>query len=193
MKQESTTELRQALAQAHEQASKAEAKPGEAADQLRAVEAKIIEVTTKLRRAESELQHTIEQMANSTAKIQDLEQTWLDLGHQIQVLKRCLFGSRSEKISPSELESLTTEASQEATGEILKAKRPDQPPAEAEEEKPETSQSLPKSQREARPHGICSCATTKCGRRVYGLMGCLGSRWSFTSVPIVHNTGQPSF
>jgi transposase len=77
----------------------------------------------------------------------------LDLEHQIQVLKRCLFGSRSEKISPDELEALITEAAQEATDEILKAKRPDQPPAEAEEEQPETSESLPRGQRKARPHG----------------------------------------
>ena len=77
----------------------------------------------------------------------------MDLEHQIQVLKRCLFGSRSEKISPDELEALITEAAQEATDEILKAKRPDQPPAEAEEEQPETSESLPRGQRKARPHG----------------------------------------
>ena len=39
----------------------------------------------------------------ATAKIQDLEQVRLNLEHPIQVLKRCLFGSRSEKISPDEL------------------------------------------------------------------------------------------
>ncbi len=88
----------------------------------------------------------------ATAKIQDLEFIQLDLEHQIQVLKRCLFGSRSEKISPDELEALITEAAQEATDEILQAKRPDQPPAEAEEEQPETSESLPRGQRKARPH-----------------------------------------
>ena len=136
MKQESSAEeieqLRQALAQAHERASQAEAKATEVEAKILTAEAKILE---------------------ATAKIQDLEFIQLDLEHQIQVLKRCLFGSRSEKISPDELEALITEAAQEATDEILKAKRPDQPPAEAEEEQPETSESLPRGQRKARPHG----------------------------------------
>ena len=136
MKQESSAEeieqLRQALAQAHERASQAEAKATEVEAKILTAEAKILE---------------------ATAKIQDLEFIQLDLEHQIQVLKRCLFRSRSEKISPDELEALITEAAQEATDEILKAKRPDQPPAEAEEEQPETSESLPRGQRKARPHG----------------------------------------
>lgn len=136
MKQESSAEeieqLRQALAQAQERASQAEAKATEVEAKILMAEAKILE---------------------ATAKIQDLEFIQLDLEHQIQVLKRCLFGSRSEKISPDELEALITEAAQEATDEILKAKRPDQPPAEAEEEQPETSESLPRGQRKARPHG----------------------------------------
>ena len=136
MKQESSAEqieqLRQALAQAHERASQAEAKATEVEAKILTAEAKILE---------------------ATAKIQDLEFIQLDLEHQIQVLKRCLFGSRSEKISPDELEALITEAAQEATDEILKAKRPDQPPAEAEEEQSETSESLPRGQRKARPHG----------------------------------------
>ena len=133
MKQESSAEeieqLRQALAQAHERASQAEAKATEVEAKILTAEAKILE---------------------ATAKIQDLEFIQLDLEHQIQVLKRCLFGSRSEKISPDELEALITEAAQEATDEILKAKRPDQPPAEAEEEQQETSESLPRGQRKAR-------------------------------------------
>jgi transposase len=136
VKQESSAEeieqLRQALAQAHERASQAEAKATEVEAKILTAEAKILE---------------------ATAKIQDLEFIQLDLEHQIQVLKRCLFGSRSEKISPDELEALITEAAQEATDEILKAKRPDQPPAEAEEEQQETSESLPRGQRKARPHG----------------------------------------
>ena len=143
MKEESTIEqieqLRQALARAHERASQAEAKAAKAETQIREAEAKATEAETKILEA--------------AAKIQDLEQIRLDLEHQIEGLKRCLFGSRSEKISPSELDELIAEASQEAQEEILKAKRPDQPPAEAEEEKPEISQSLPRSQRKARPHG----------------------------------------
>ena len=95
MKQESSAEeieqLRQALAQAHERASQAEAKATEVEAKILTAEAKILE---------------------ATAKIQDLEFIQLDLEHQIQVLKRCLFGSRSEKISPDELEALITEAAQ---------------------------------------------------------------------------------
>ena len=150
MKQESSAEeieqLRKALAQAHERASQAEAK-------ILEVEAKATEVETQIWRAETRASQAEAKILEATAKIQDLEFIQLDLEHQIQVLKRCLFGSRSEKISPDELEALIIEASQEATDQILKAKRPDQPPAEAEEEKPETSQNLPRSQRKARPHG----------------------------------------
>ena len=150
MKQESSAEeieqLRQALAHAHERASQAEAK-------ILEVEAKATEVETQIWRAETRASQAEAKVLEATAKIQDLEFIQLDLEHQIQVLKRCLFGSRSEKISPDELEALITEAAQEATDEILKAKRPDQPPAEAEEEQPETSESLPRGQRKARPHG----------------------------------------
>lgn len=150
MKQESSAEeieqLRKALAQAHERASQAEAK-------ILEVEAKATEVETQIWRAETRASQAEAKILEATAKIQDLEFIQLDLEHQIQVLKRCLFGSRSEKISPDELEALITEAAQEATDEILKAKRPDQPPAEAEEEQPETSESLPRGQRKARPHG----------------------------------------
>jgi transposase len=150
VKQESSAEeieqLRKALAQAHERASQAEAK-------ILEVEAKATEVETQIWRAETRASQAEAKILEATAKIQDLEFIQLDLEHQIQVLKRCLFGSRSEKISPDELEALITEAAQEATDEILKAKRPDQPPAEAEEEQPETSESLPRGQRKARPHG----------------------------------------
>jgi len=143
---EEIEQLRQALAQAHERASQAEAK-------ILEVEAKATEVETQIWRAETRASQAEAKILEATAKIQDLEFIQLDLEHQIQVLKRCLFGSRSEKISPDELEVLITEAAQEATDEILKSKRPDQPPAEAEEEQPETSDSLPRGQRKARPHG----------------------------------------
>ena len=157
MKEESTTEqieqLRQALALAHERASQAEAKATEAETQIREAQAKATEAETQIRKAEAKVTEAETKILEAAAKIQDLEQIRLDLEHQIEALKRCLFGSRSEKVSPSELDELIAEASQEAQEEILKAKRPDQPPAEAEEEKPEISQSLPRSQRKARPHG----------------------------------------
>ena len=139
--------------EAETQIRKAEAKATEAETRIRKAEAKATEAETRIRKAEAKATESEAKILEAAAKIQDLEQIRLDLEHQLEVLKRCLFGSRSEKISPSELDELIAEASQEAQEEILKAKRPDQPPAEAEEEKPEVSQSLPRSQRKARPHG----------------------------------------
>jgi chromosome segregation ATPase len=116
VKQESSAEeieqLRQALAQAQERAFQAEAR--------------ILTAEARASQAEAQIQTAEAKVIKATAKIQDLEQVRLNLEHQIQVLKRCLFGSRSEKISPDELEALIIEASQEATDQILKAKRPDQ-------------------------------------------------------------------
>ena len=80
------------MAPAHERTSQAEAK-------ILEVEAKATEVEAKILTAEAKV-------LEATAKIQDLEFIQLDLEHQIQVLKRCLFGSRSEKVSPSELDEL---------------------------------------------------------------------------------------
>ena len=53
------------------------------------------------------------------------------------VYKRCLFGSRSEKIDPKELEARIAQAAAEAREQLAKEKRPGDPPPEAEEEKPE--------------------------------------------------------
>ena len=69
--------------------------------------------------------------------------------------KRCLFGSRSEKISAEDLEARVAEYAREAAQAVADSKRPDEPPAEAEEEKPEpkTQKDKDRKQRKARPHG----------------------------------------
>jgi len=55
----------------------------------------------------------------------------------VAVYRRCLFGSRSEKIDPNELEARIAQAAAEAREQLAKEKRPGDPPPEAEEEKPE--------------------------------------------------------
>ena len=87
------------------------------------------------------------------AERQVMEQRVQELEHQLKLLKRCLFGSRSEKVSADELEARIAEHAQEAALAVAQAKRPDQPPAEAEEEKPEHKEEGNKSRKKARPHG----------------------------------------
>ena len=87
------------------------------------------------------------------AERQTMEQRVQELEHQLKLLKRCLFGSRSEKVSAEELEARIAEHAQEAALAVSQAKRPDEPPAEAEEEKPEPKEDGKKSKKKARPHG----------------------------------------
>ncbi|MBL9137140.1 MAG: IS66 family transposase [Verrucomicrobiales bacterium] len=102
----------------------------------------------------AENQRLREALAEATARIRDLE-------HQIGLLKRCVFGSRSEKVSVEELEARIAEHAREALEELAQAKRPDQPPPEAEEEQPEepeaeesgTEPTPTGDKRKARPHG----------------------------------------
>ena len=102
-------------------------------------------------------------------QIQELESIRRNLEHTAAVYQRWLFGSRSEKIDPQELEARIAKAAAEAREQLAKEKRPGDPPPEAEEEKPEdkadtpTSQADPpadrpadkenKEKRKARPHG----------------------------------------
>lgn len=97
----------------------------------------------------AENQRLREALAEARARVRELE-------HQVALFKRCLFGSRSEKVSAEELEARIAEAAREARAELAQAKRPDQPPPDAEEEQPEppgvrTPPRKPK--RKARPHG----------------------------------------
>jgi|GEM_PF-3408897 len=66
-----------------------------------------------------------------------MEQRVQELEHQLKLLKRCLFGSRSEKVSAEELEARIAGHVREAVQAVGDSKRPDEPPAEAEEEKAE--------------------------------------------------------
>ena len=67
-------------------------------------------------------------------QLQELELIRRNLEHTVAVYKRCLFGSRSEKIDPKELEARIAKAAAEAREQLAKEKRPGDPPPEAEEE-----------------------------------------------------------
>ena len=71
------------------------------------------------------------------SRVQELEELRRNLEHLIAVYQRHLFGSRSEKIDPQELEARIGQAAQEAREQMAKEKRPGDPPPEAEEEQPE--------------------------------------------------------
>ena len=106
-------------------------------------------------------------------QVQELETIRRNLEHTVAIYKRCLFGSRSEKIDPKELEARIAKAAAEAREQLAKEKRPGDAPPEAEEEKPEekpeekanppTDQADPSAdkpadkenekKRKARPHG----------------------------------------
>jgi len=95
-------------------------------------------------------------------QLQELEIIRRNLEHTVAVYKRCLFGSRSEKIDPKELEARIAQAAAEAREQLAKEKRPGDPPPEAEEEQPEEKADTPadqpadqqkKQKRKARPHG----------------------------------------
>jgi transposase len=98
-------------------------------------------------------------------QLEELELIRRNLEHAIAVYKRSLFGSRSEKIDPKELEARIAKAAQEARKQLAQEKRPGDPPAEAEEEQPEETADSPdkpadpqngekkKQKRKARPHG----------------------------------------
>jgi len=92
-------------------------------------------------------------------QVQELEACRRDLEHMLALYKRCLFGSRSEKVDPQELEARIAGYAREAREAIAKEKRPEDPPPEAEEEQPEEpqkpapSQGQEKAKRKARPHG----------------------------------------
>ena len=103
------------------------------------------------------------------AQLQELEIIRRNLEHTVAVYKRCLFGSRSEKIDPKELEARIAQAAAEAREQLAKEKRPGDPPPEAEEEQPEEKANTAadpadppadkpgdpqkEKKRKARPHG----------------------------------------
>lgn len=99
-------------------------------------------------------------------RVDELEQIRRHLEHTLAIFKRYLFGSRSEKVDPRELEARIAQAAAEAREDLAQQKRPGDPPPEAEEEQAETSPpeepapeetaSTPEGKarkRRARPHG----------------------------------------
>ncbi len=90
-------------------------------------------------------------------QVEELELIRRNLEHAIAVYKRSLFGSRSEKIDPKELEARIAKAAQEAREQLAQEKRPGDPPPEAEEEQREEKNEEEKKEnekkRKARPHG----------------------------------------
>jgi len=102
-------------------------------------------------------------------QLQELESIRRNLEHTVAVYRRCLFGSRSEKIDPKELEARIAKAAAEAREQLAQEKRPGDPPPQAEEEKPEAKADRPtdpadlpadrpadpenEQKRKARPHG----------------------------------------
>jgi transposase/exonuclease VII small subunit len=86
-------------------------------------------------------------------QIQELEAIRRDLEHTVALYKRCLFGSRSEKVDPAQLEARIAQYAQEAREAMAKEKRPSDPPPEAEEEQAEPVLKKKRAQRKARPHG----------------------------------------
>ena len=91
-------------------------------------------------------------------QVQELESLRRNLEHTVAVYRRCLFGARSEKIDPKELEARIAQAAAEAREQLAQEKRPGDPPPEAEEEKPEEKAAADqpadqKKKRKARPHG----------------------------------------
>ena len=101
------------------------------------------------------------------SRVQELEEIRRELEHTVAIYKRHIFGPRSEKIDAQELEARIVQAAAEAREELAHEKRPGDPPAEAEEERPEEGTADPPadapgglgsdhkkgSQRKARPHG----------------------------------------
>lgn len=102
-------------------------------------------------------------------QIQELEIIRRNLEHTVALYQRCLFGSRSEKIDPEELEARIARAAAEAREQLAGEKRPGDPPPEAEEEQaeePADTAAAPaappadppgdrgkEKKRKARPHG----------------------------------------
>ena len=100
-------------------------------------------------------------------QVQELESLRRNLEHTLAVYRRCLFGSRSEKIDPKELEVRIAKAAAEAQEQLAREKRPGDPPPEAEEEQPEAKATADPpadpadppadpektKKRQARPHG----------------------------------------
>ena len=94
-------------------------------------------------------------------QVQELETIRRNLEHTVALYKRCLFGSRSEKIDPKELEARIAKAAAQAREQLAQEKRPGDPPPEAEEEKPEAKADPP-------PQSRCERDRRRGGQEVRG-------------------------
>ena len=129
-------------------------------------ENKLAEENRRLRQENEALQSQAQALQT---QVLELELIRRNLEHTVAVYKRCLSGSRSEKIDPQELEARIAQATAEAREQLAKEKRPGDPPPEAEEEQPEEKADTSsgsadpladqsdaqekKPKRKARPHG----------------------------------------
>ena len=136
-------------------------------------EDRLAEENRRLRQQIEALRHqqSLRQSENEALRnqLQELEVIRRNLEHTVAVYQRCLFGSRSEKIDPTELEARIAKAAAEAREQLAQEKRPGDPPPEAEEEQPEEKANTPadsldgpedkpadpqkEKKRTARPHG----------------------------------------
>ena len=136
--------LQRSLAEAQAKVRTLEAERGE-------MEERYQEMEKQRQKWEQHRQDLERQCQTLEQQRQALEQLRQDLEHQLKLLKRCLFGSRSEKISAQELEARIAKHAQEAAEALAQSKRPGDPPAEVEEERPEPKPK--KDKKKARPHG----------------------------------------
>lgn len=125
-----------------------------APQELESLRRALAEAQARVRTMEAERQAMEQQCQALEGERRSMEQKLQELEHQLKLLKKCLFGSRSEKVSAEELEARIAQHAREAAEAVAQSKRPDEPPAEAEEERPEPRQKgQGKEKRKARPHG----------------------------------------
>ena len=73
-----------------------------------------------LSQANSRAEALAAQRADLNAQVLELQAIRRDLEHQVALLKRCIFGSRSEKVSAEELEARIRKHAEEARSEIAR-------------------------------------------------------------------------
>lgn len=123
-------------------------------EELKLLRRSLAEAQAKVRTLEAQREVMERQHRELERQRQAMEQRLEELEHQLKLLKRCLFGSRSEKVSAEELQARIAEHAREAAQAVADSKRPDEPPAEAEEEKPEPkTEKDRKAKKKASPHG----------------------------------------
>lgn len=134
--------------------------------EIQALQSQTQELQSEKQALQSQAQALQSEKQALQTQVQELESIRRNLEHTVAVYKRCLFGSRSEKVDPQELEARIAQAAAEAREQLAQEKRPGDPPPEAEEEQPEEKGGSPtdppadrpadkekEQKRKARPHG----------------------------------------